>query len=99
MVGVDALSDDELDAVRNRVWLGPLVDGAYDEGLLRAEHVEGLPQEDGQTQSRLYKGEIGEWEGVRFIENPRTRKANDGAASATSSRIFLSGSRWVKSWR
>jgi beta-glucosidase len=30
---------DELDAVRNRVWLGPLVDGAYDEGLLRVAPV------------------------------------------------------------
>lgn len=30
-----AQAADELDAVRNRVWLGPLVDGAYDEGLLR----------------------------------------------------------------
>ncbi|GAA4709805.1 GH1 family beta-glucosidase [Nocardioides conyzicola] len=26
---------DELDAVRNRIWLDPLIDGAYDEGLLR----------------------------------------------------------------
>ena len=25
---------DDLDALRNRVWLGPLVDGAYDDGLL-----------------------------------------------------------------
>ncbi len=30
-----ATAADALDAVRNRVWLGPLVDGAYDEGLLR----------------------------------------------------------------
>ncbi len=30
-----AQAADELDALRNRVWLGPLVDGAYDEGLLR----------------------------------------------------------------
>ena len=30
-----AQAADELDAVRNRVWLGPLVDGAYDEGLLK----------------------------------------------------------------
>ena len=26
---------DGVDAIRNRVWLGPLVDGAYDDGLLR----------------------------------------------------------------
>lgn len=50
-----------------------------------------LPQEYGQTQSRLYKGEIGEWEGVRFIENARTRKANDGASSATVYRTLILG--------
>ena len=30
---------DELDAVRNRIWTGPLVDGAYDEELLRVAPV------------------------------------------------------------
>jgi beta-glucosidase len=29
-----AAATDDLDALRNRVWLGPLVDGRYDEGLL-----------------------------------------------------------------
>ena len=29
-----AEATDGLDAIRNRLWLGPLVDGAYDEGLL-----------------------------------------------------------------
>ncbi len=29
-----AAATDGIDAIRNRVWLGPLVDGAYDEGLL-----------------------------------------------------------------
>lgn len=40
---------------------------------------------------KLYKGEIGEWEGVRFIENSRTRKATDGASSATVYRSFILG--------
>jgi beta-glucosidase len=30
---------DGVDAIRNRVWLGPLVDGAYDEGTLRVAPV------------------------------------------------------------
>jgi beta-glucosidase len=34
-----AQAADELDAVRNRIWTGPLVDGAYDEGLLRVAPV------------------------------------------------------------
>jgi beta-glucosidase len=33
--GTPEAAADGVDAVRNRVWLGPLVDGAYDAGLLR----------------------------------------------------------------
>lgn len=77
-------------------------DGIYFAGLvhpnvsydLRKESGSGgwrVPQEYGQTQGRLYKGEIGEWEGVRFIENARLRKANDGATSGTVYRSFLLG--------
>lgn len=44
-----------------------------------------------QTNERLFAGEIGAWEGVRFIENPRTRKANDGATSATVYRSYILG--------
>ena len=50
-----------------------------------------LPQEYGQTQGRLYRGEIGEWEGVRFIENARLRKANDGSGSIPVYRSFILG--------
>jgi N4-gp56 family major capsid protein len=49
-----------------------------------------LPQEY-NVGDKLYKGEIGEWEGVRFIENVRTRKANDGASSATVYRSYILG--------
>jgi len=49
-----------------------------------------LPQEY-NVGDKLYKGEIGEWEGVRFIENARTRKANDGASGATVYRSFILG--------
>ena len=49
-----------------------------------------LPQEY-NVGDKLYKGEIGEWEGVRFIENSRTRKANDGASGATVYRSFILG--------
>jgi N4-gp56 family major capsid protein len=77
-------------------------DGIYYVGLvhpnvsydLRKESGSGgwrVPQEYGQTQERIYKGEIGEWEGVRFVENARLRKANDGATSTTVYRSFLLG--------
>ena len=44
-----------------------------------------------QTNERLFAGEIGAWEGVRFIENPRTRNANDGASSAQVYRSYILG--------
>jgi N4-gp56 family major capsid protein len=44
-----------------------------------------------ETNERLFTGEIGQWEGVRFIENTRTRKANDGSASATVYRSYILG--------
>lgn len=76
-------------------------DGVYYAGVihpnvsydLRKESGAGgwrLPQEY-NVGDKLYKGEIGEWEGVRFIENARTRKANDGATAATVYRSFILG--------
>lgn len=76
-------------------------DGVYYAGVihpnvsydLRKESGAGgwrLPQEY-NVGEKLYKGEIGEWEGVRFIENARCRKANDGATSATVYRSFILG--------
>lgn len=49
-----------------------------------------LPNEY-NVNGKLYKGEVGEWEGARFIENARLRKANDGASSATVYRSFVFG--------
>lgn len=50
-----------------------------------------LPNEYGSSQTKLWTGEFGEFEGVRFVQNPRTRSANDGAASATVYRTFIVG--------
>ena len=49
------------------------------------------PNEYGSDQSRIWAGEIGAFEGVRFMENPRTRTATDGAASALVHRSFFFG--------
>lgn len=60
---------------------------------LRSESGSGgwrLPMEY-QTNERLFVGEIGQWEGVRFVENARTRKANDGSTGATVYRSFILG--------
>ena len=50
-----------------------------------------VPNEYGQSQDRIWKGETGLFEGVRFVENARLRKANDGATSTTVYRSFILG--------
>lgn len=76
-------------------------DGIYFAGVIHPNVSYDLRKESGaggwrvpqeyNVGEKLYKGEIGEWEGVRFIENARTRKANDGASSATVYRSFILG--------
>ena len=50
-----------------------------------------VPNEYGSSQDRIWRGEFGEFEGVRFVQNARIRQANDGAASATVYRSFILG--------
>lgn len=50
-----------------------------------------VPNEYGTDQSRIWRGEFGEFEGVRWIQNARTRNKNDGAASAQVYRTFILG--------
>jgi N4-gp56 family major capsid protein len=47
------------------------------------------PQEYGVAQDRLWRGEVGVYQGCRFFENPRTRKAADGAAGANVYRTHV----------
>lgn len=49
------------------------------------------PNEYGVDQSRIWQGEIGAFEGARFVENARTRVAADGAASAFVARSYFFG--------
>lgn len=49
------------------------------------------PNEYGTDQSKIWAGEIGEFEGVRFVQNTFTRKASDGASSAVVYRNFFFG--------
>ena len=44
-----------------------------------------------QTNERLFVGEIGQWEGARFIENARLRTGLDGATGLKVYRGFLLG--------
>ena len=60
-----AQAADELDAVRNRIWLGPLVDGAYDEGLLRVAPVLADPELVRDGDLALVQGSA-DWIGVNY---------------------------------
>lgn len=46
---------------------------------------------NGTGTDLIWKGEIGVYEGVKWIETPRTFKANDGASSATVHRTLIMG--------
>lgn len=56
---------DGVDAVRNRVWLGPLVDGAYDEGVLRVAPELGDPELVRDGDLELVRGSA-DWLGVNY---------------------------------
>lgn len=50
-----------------------------------------VPKEYGTDQSDIWTGEFGEFEGVRFVQNTRTRTALDGASSGKVYRSFILG--------
>lgn len=50
-----------------------------------------VPSEYGTSQSNIWAGEFGEFEGARFVQNTRTRTADDGDSSTTVYRSFLLG--------
>lgn len=50
-----------------------------------------VPNEYGQSQADIWNGEIGAFEGARFVENARTRVATDGATSAKVARTYFFG--------
>jgi beta-glucosidase len=74
---------DGVDAIRNRVWLGPLVDGAYDEGTLRVAPVLGEPAlvKDGDLD--LVRGSA-DWLGVNYYTPARVDLPAHGDEAATT---------------
>lgn len=50
-----------------------------------------VPSEYGTSQNQIWTGEFGEFEGVRFVQNTRTRTGTDGASSAVVYRSFVLG--------
>jgi beta-glucosidase len=61
---------DGVDAIRNRVWLGPLVDGSYDEGTLRVAPVLADPDLVREGDLALVKGSA-DWLGVNYYTPAR----------------------------
>ena len=61
---------DGVDAIRNRVWLGPLVDGAYDEGTLRVAPVLADPAVVRDGDLDLVRGSA-DWLGVNYYTPAR----------------------------
>lgn len=49
------------------------------------------PNEYGVSQDRIWKGEVGEFEGVRFVVNAMVRTAANGATSATTYQNYFLG--------
>jgi N4-gp56 family major capsid protein len=50
-----------------------------------------VPHEYGMSQERIWNGEIGEFEGMRFVENANARITATGSGSALVYRSFIMG--------
>jgi beta-glucosidase len=61
---------DGVDAIRNRVWLGPLVDGAYDAGVLRVAPVLADPVVVRDGDLAIVRGSA-DWLGVNYYTPAR----------------------------
>lgn len=69
---------DGIDAIRNRVWLDPLVDGAYDPGLLRVAPELADPELVREGDLALVRGSA-DWIGVNYYTPVRPDVAHPGA--------------------
>ena len=69
-----AAAADGVDAIRNRVWLGPLVDGEYDAGTLRVAPVLGDPELVHAGDLDLIRGSA-DWLGVNYYTPARVAEA------------------------
>jgi beta-glucosidase len=68
---------DGVDAIRNRVWLGPLVDGKYDAGTLRVAPVLADPSLVRPGDLDLVRGSA-DWLGVNYYTPARVAGAAEG---------------------
>jgi beta-glucosidase len=73
---------DGVDAIRNRIWLGPLVDGAYDEGTLRVAPVLTDPAVVRDGDLDLVRGSA-DWLGINYY-TPARVDLDDGSGPSAS---------------
>ena len=70
---------DGIDAIRNRVWLGPLVDGAYDDGLLAVAPELADPQLVRDGDLEMIRGSA-DWLGINYYTPFHTTLADPSVA-------------------
>ncbi len=75
-----AEATDGVDAIRNRVWLGPLVDGEYDAGTLRVAPVLEDPDLVRPGDLELVQASA-DWLGVNYYTPARVAKATEELVS------------------
>ena len=63
-----------MDAIRNRVWLGPLVDGAYDDELLALAPSLGDPRSCRDGDLDVVRGSA-DWLGINYYTPVRVDAA------------------------
>ena len=74
---------DGVDALRNRVWLGPLVDGAHDAGTLRVAPVLADPDVVRPGDLELVRGSA-DWLGVNYYTPARVDTLDPGSADTVA---------------
>jgi len=75
---------DGVDAIRNRIWLGPLVDGAYDDGTLKVAPVLADPSVVRDGDLALVRGSA-DWLGVNYYTPARVDLVSAGSTTETAS--------------
>jgi len=89
---------DGIDAIRNRVWLDPLVDGAYDAGLLAVapELADPVVVRDGDLE--LARGSA-DWIGINYTRRSARRSPTRASRCTTSSTPTPARARVVRGAR
>lgn len=85
-----AAETDGVDAIRNRVWLGPLVDGAYDDGLLRVAPELADPELVRPGDLALIQGSA-DWLGINYYTPVRPDLPGSAAATPSGAVLAVGG--------